>query len=200
MKQLLDFIPLIFFFIVYKMEERIVTIGSFEYTLGGIFSATEILVGLSIIIYGAIFLKNGKLERTQVITLVAVIFFCSFTIIMRDEAILKWKAPVVYWVFSSIFFGTHFFSKKNAIQHMLEHAVDMPAQAWTRLNLAWGIFCFFLACTNLFVAFTFHDYWVDFKVFGSMGLTFIFIIGQAFYISPYIQEEEAPDSEEKEHV
>ena len=195
MKQLLDFIPLIFFFIVYKMEERIIMIGSYEYTLGGIFSATEILVALSILVYGGIYLQCRKLERSQLITLVAVLFFCSFTIIMRDEAILKWKAPVVYWVFSGIFFVSHYFGQKKAVQHMMEHAVSMPDQAWTRLNLAWGFFCFGLAWTNLFVAFTFHEYWVDFKVFGSMGLTLVFIIGQAFYISPYMDAEEEKESE-----
>lgn len=198
MKQLLDFIPLIFFFIVYKMEERVIMIGSYEYTLGGIFSATEVLVALSILVYGSIYLKYRTLERSQLITLVAVLFFCSFTIIMRDEAILKWKAPVVYWIFSGIFFGTHYFSKKNAVQHMLEHAVTMPEQAWSRLNLAWGFFCFSLAWINLFVAFTFHEYWVDFKVFGSMGLTFIFIIGQAFYIGPYMDDDEEEETEKQE--
>jgi intracellular septation protein len=194
MKQLLDFIPLIFFFIVYKMEERLITLGGFEYTLGGIFSATEVLISMSILVYGGMYLKYRKLERSQLITLGAVLFFCTFTIIMRDEAILKWKAPVVYWIFSGIFFGTHYFSEKKAIQLMLEHAVTMPSEVWVRLNIAWGVFCFCLACTNLFVAFTFHEYWVDFKVFGSMGLTFIFIIGQSFYIAPYIEEDEESEA------
>lgn len=195
MKQLLDFIPLISFFIVYKMEERIIDLGGFEYTLGGVFSATEILVLLSVLIYGGIFLKNKKLERSQVITLVAVLFFCSFTIIMRDEAILKWKAPVVCWIFSGIFFATHFFGEKKAIQMVLEHALTLPDTIWTRINIAWGVFYFSLACTNLFVAFTFHEYWVDFKVFGSLGLTFAFAIGQTLYISSYIIEEEDIEEE-----
>ncbi len=190
MKQLLDYIPLIFFFIVYKMEERSVQLGSFTYNLGGIFSATEVLVVSSIFVYGALFLINKKLERTQLITLVAVLIFCSFTIIFREEAILKWKAPVVNWIFAAIFLGSHFFTKKNATQLMLEHAVEMPQHAWRRLNFAWAYFFIFLGTINLFVAFTFHEYWVDFKVFGSMGLIFLFIIGQTFYLMPYLQEDE----------
>jgi len=190
MKQLIDYIPLIFFFIVYKMEERSVQLGSFTYNLGGIFSATEILVVSSILVYGSLFLVHKKLERTQLITLVAVIIFCSFTIIFREEAILKWKAPVVNWIFASIFFGSHFFTKKNATQLMLEHAVEMPEHSWRRLNFAWAYFFLFLGAINLFVAFTFHEYWVDFKVFGSMGLIFLFIIGQTFYLMPYLQEDE----------
>jgi len=190
MKQLLDYIPLIFFFIVYKMEERVIQLGSITYNFGGIFSATEVLVTTSILVYGAIYLINKKLERTQLITLGAVILFCSFTIIFREEAILKWKAPVVNWIFASIFLGSHFFTKKSATQLMLEHAVEMPVNAWQRLNLAWAFFFLFLGSVNLFVAFTFHEYWVDFKVFGSMGLLFLFIIGQTFYIFPYLQEED----------
>ncbi|MGY8817687.1 MAG: inner membrane-spanning protein YciB, partial [Pseudomonadales bacterium] len=189
MKQLLDYIPLIFFFTVYKMEERVIQLGSINYNFGGIFSATEVLVASSILVYGAIFLINKKLERTQLITLGAVLIFCSFTIIFREEAILKWKAPVVNWVFASIFLGSHFFTKKNATQLMLEHAVEMPMHAWRRLNFAWALFFLFLGSVNLFVAFTFHEYWVDFKVFGSMGLILLFIIGQTFYLLPYLQDE-----------
>jgi len=190
MKQLNDYIPLIFFFVVYKMEERSLQLGSFTYNLGGIFSATEILVVSSILVYGTLFLVHKKLERTQLITLVAVIIFCSFTIIFREEAILKWKAPVVNWIFAAIFLGSHFFTKKNATQLMLEHAVEMPEHAWRRLNFAWAYFFIFLGSINLFVAFTFHEYWVDFKVFGSMGLIFLFIIGQTFYLMPYLQEDD----------
>jgi intracellular septation protein len=190
MKQLIDYIPLIFFFVVYKMEERSVQLGSFTYNLGGIFSATEVLVVSSVLVYGALFLVHKKLERTQLITLVAVLIFCSFTIIFREEAILKWKAPVVNWIFAAIFLGSHFFTKKNATQLMLEHAVEMPEHAWRRLNFAWAYFFVFLGSINLFVAFTFHEYWVDFKVFGSMGLIFLFIIGQTFYLMPYLQEDD----------
>lgn len=179
------------------MEERIIQIGSFAYTLGGIFSATEILVASSIIVYGLLFLIHKKLTRTQIITLIAVLFFCSFTIIFREEAILKWKAPVVNWIFGAIFLGSHYFTSKNATQMMLEHAVTMPDQAWTRLNLAWACFFVFLGGINLFVAFTFHDYWVDFKVFGSMGLLLLFIIGQTFYLMPYLQDDDDSKDPEK---
>lgn len=191
MKQLLDYIPLIVFFVVYKMEERVISLGGFEYTLGGIFSATEILIAASVLVYGGLYLKNRKLERAQVITLVAVLIFCSFTILFRDEAILKWKAPVVNWIFAAIFFATHWLMPKPAYQMMLEHAVSLPAPLWRRLNLAWGCFFLFLGAANLFVAFTFHEYWVDFKVFGSLALILLFVVAQTFYMAPYLSQEEA---------
>lgn len=190
MKQLLDYVPLIIFFIVYKTEERVINVAGFDYTLGGIFSATEILILSSVIVYGGLYLVYRKLERNQLITLGAVLVFCTFTILFREEAILKWKAPIVNWIFAAIFLGTQLFARKNATELMLGHAVTMPAQAWRRLNFAWIYFFVFLGAINLFVAFTFHDYWVDFKVFGSLALIFLFIIGQTVYMLPYLQEDE----------
>ncbi len=190
MKQLIDYIPLIAFLVVYKMEERVISLGSFDYNLGGIFSATEILVTASILVYGSIFLVNGKLSRSHLFLLSAVVLFCSFTLIFREEAILKWKAPVVNWIFACVFIGSQYINKENMTQIMLGHVVELPASKWKTLNFAWAGVFFFLGCTNLFVAFTFHDYWVDFKVFGSMAILLLFSVAQMAYLWPYIEEQE----------
>ncbi len=190
MKQLIDYIPLIAFLVVYKMEERVISLGSFDYNLGGIFSATEILVTASILVYGSIFLVNGKLSRSHLFLLSAVVLFCSFTLIFREEAILKWKAPVVNWIFACVFIGSQYINKQNMTQIMLGHVVELPASKWKTLNFAWAGVFFFLGCTNLFVAFTFHDYWVDFKVFGSMAILSLFSVAQMAYLWPYIEEQE----------
>jgi len=190
MKQLIDYIPLIAFLVVYKMEERVISLGSFDYNLGGIFSATEILVTASILVYGSIFLVNGKLSRSHLFLLSAVVLFCSFTLIFREEAILKWKAPVVNWIFACVFIGSQYINKQNMTQIMLGHVVELPASKWKTLNFAWAGVFLFLGCTNLFVAFTFHDYWVDFKVFGSMAILLLFSVAQMAYLWPYIEEQE----------
>lgn len=204
MKQFLDFLPLLAFIIVYKMEERLIQIGNFDYTLGGVFSATEILVATSLLVYGGFWLKNRSLTRTQVITLAGVVIFCTFTIVFRSESILKWKAPVVNWIFAALFLASHFFShllgNRNAIQRMLDHALTLPDPVWIRLNLAWAGCFFFLGCANLFVAFTFHEWWVDFKVFGSLGILLAFNIGQIFYIAPYLKEQEDDQDKQSSEV
>jgi len=196
MKQLIDYIPLVAFLIVYKMEERIVNIAGYEYTLGGIFSATEVLVTTSILVYGSIFLVNKKLSRTHVFLLSAVVILCTFTLIFREEAILKWKAPVVNWIFAVVFIVSQYVHKENMTQLMLGHVVELPAAQWKKLNFAWAGAFAFLGCVNLFVAFTFHDYWVDFKVFGSMAILLIFSIAQMFYLWPYIEEQEKREQKE----
>ena len=195
MKQLIDYIPLVAFLIVYKMEERIISIAGYDYALGGIFSATEVLVTASILVYGAIFLKNGKLSRTHVFLLAAVVIFCTFTLVFREEAILKWKAPVVNWIFAVVFILSQYVHKENMTQLMLGHVVELPKAEWKKLNFAWAGAFFFLGCTNLFVAFTFHDYWVDFKVFGSMAILLLFSIAQMFYLWPYLEEQERREQE-----
>lgn len=197
MKQLIDYIPLIAFLIVYKMDERLVTVADYTFTLGGIFSATAVLLIASVLVYGGIFIKNRKLSRTHLFLLVAVVLFCSFTLIFRDEAILKWKAPVVNWIFALVFLGSQYVGRENMTRMMLGHIVDLPDAKWKTLNFAWSAMFLFLGCANLFVAFTFHEYWVDFKVFGSMAILLLFSMAQMLYLWPYIEEHEKRQAEQE---
>ncbi|MDT4787705.1 putative intracellular septation protein A [compost metagenome] len=190
MKQFIDFIPLILFFIVYKLDPRAVELAGHTYMLGGIFSATAVLIISSVIVYGAIFLLQRRLEKGQWLTLVACLVFGGMTLAFHSETFLKWKAPVVNWLFALAFAGSHFIGDKPLIQRMMGHALNLPQAIWIRLNLAW--IAFFLVCgfANLFVAFTFHEFWVDFKVFGSLGMTVLFLVGQGVYLARHIHDGE----------
>jgi intracellular septation protein len=198
MKQFLEYIPLFFFLIVYKLDERLITIGTMEFTFGGIFSATAFLMLSTVLAYGIVLKMNGSLTRMQWIVVAAVLLFGSSTLILRSEEILKWKAPVVNWIMAAIFLGSQFIGKENMAKSMFGQIVSMPDTRWIRLNLAWVLVFFVVGCTNLFVAFTYHEYWVDFKVFGSMGMLILASIGQMFYIYPYLQTEtEAAENQPK---
>ena len=174
MKQWLDFIPLFAFFATFK-------------TLG-IFPATAVLIGSSVLVYGAIWLKDRHLENSQKVTLVATILFGSVTLLLHDETYLKWKAPVINWIFAAAFLGSMYIGEQPLVQRMMAKAFDMPANVWRKLNWAWIIFFIFAGASNAYVAFHFPQYWVDFKVFGSLGMTFI--IGQMIILSRYIKQEE----------
>lgn len=190
--------PAIFFLIVYKLDERLITIGTMEFTFGGIFSATAFLMLSTVLAYGIVLKMNGSLTRMQWIVVAAVLLFGSSTLILRSEEILKWKAPVVNWIMAAIFLGSQFIGKENMAKSMFGQIVSMPDTRWIRLNLAWVLVFFVVGCTNLFVAFTYHEYWVDFKVFGSMGMLILASIGQMFYIYPYLQTEtEAAENQPK---
>jgi intracellular septation protein len=195
-KQFIDFIPLILFFIVYKLDPRTVELAGQSFELGGIFSATAVLIASSVVVYGALFLLQRKLEKGQWLTLLACLVFGGMTLAFHSETFLKWKAPVVNWLFAAGFAASHFIGDKVLIQRVMGHAVQLPQQIWTRLNLAWVAFFIFSGCANLFVAFTFHDIWVDFKVFGSLGMTVLFLVAQGVYLARHIHDDAPQQSKD----
>ena len=191
MKQLIDYIPLLVFFLVWSLDERLVSICGYERTVGGVFSATEFLLVASTLVYGALWLKEKRLDKLQWITFVAVVLFCIPTIVFRNIEFLKWKAPIVNWLFASIFLGSRFIGEKPAIEHMMGHAVPAPREVWQRLNLYWVLYFFVLGAINLTVALLLSEaLWIKFKVFGNLALTFGFVFAQMPLLSKYLEEPE----------
>jgi len=196
-KQFIDFIPLLLFFIVYKIEPRIVEIAGHSLSVGGIYSATAMLIISSLVVYGILFIKQRKLEKSQWLTLIACLVFGSLTLAFHSETFLKWKAPVVNWLFALAFAGSHFIGDKLLIKRIMGHALTLPDAVWTRLNLAWIGFFLFCGAANLFVAFTYQSIWVDFKVFGSLGMTLLFLVAQGIYLSRHLHDTDAPTTHSK---
>ncbi|KIU44352.1 MULTISPECIES: septation protein A [Pseudomonas] len=188
MKQFIDFIPLFLFFIVYKLDPRTVDVAGQSFELGGIYSATAVLIISSLVVYGALLIRQRKLEKGQWLTLVACLVFGGLTLAFHSETFLKWKAPAVNWLFATAFAGSHFIGDRVLIKRIMGHALTLPEPVWTRLNLAWIAFFLFCGAANLFVAFTFQDIWVDFKVFGSLGMTVLFLVGQGVYLSRHLHD------------
>ena len=191
MKQFIDFIPLILFFVVYKISPQAVDILGHSFMVGGIFSATAMLIASSIVVYGILYVRQGKLEKSQWLTLAACLVFGSLTLAFHSETFLKWKAPVVNWLFALIFAGSHFIGDRLLIQRIMGHALTLPQAIWVKLNIAWIVFFLFCGAANLYVAFTYQDFWVDFKVFGSLGMTLIFLIGQGIFLARHIHDADA---------
>lgn len=196
-KQFIDFIPLILFFIVFKLEPRNVELAGQVFSVGGIFSATAVLIISSLVVYGSLFAVQRRLEKGQWLTLVGCLFFGGLTLAFHSETFLKWKAPVVNWLFALGFAGSHFIGKQPLIKRIMGHAVSLPDAIWTKLNIAWVLFFITLGATNLFVAFTFHEIWVDFKVFGSLSMTVLFLIGQGMFLARHMQDVPSNSSEDK---
>lgn len=202
MKQFIDYIPLLVFFSVWAIDERAVNIAGFEHSIGGIFSAAEFLLAASVIVYGTLLISQRRLDKFQWITFVAVVLFCLPTIIFRNIEFLKWKAPIVNWIFACVFLGSRFFGDKPAIEHMMGHVVNAPKEVWYRLNSIWIVYFIILGAINLTVAFTLSEaLWIQFKVFGNLILTFAFVLGQMPILAKYIEVDEAevaaePASEE----
>lgn len=185
MKQFVDFIPLLLFFIIFKIEPREIEFLGQTWLVGGIFSATAMLIASSVVVYGVLFSLYRRLEKRQWLTLLGCILFGGLTLAFQSETFLKLKSPVVNWLFALAFVGSHFIGKQPLIQRMMGHAITLPDKIWVKLNIAWVAFFFISGAANLFVAFTFHAIWVDFKVFGSLIMTLIFFIGQGVFIANY---------------
>ncbi|TLS65547.1 septation protein A [Mariprofundus erugo] len=176
MKMLFDFFPILLFFAAYKIYD--------------IYTATAILIAASAIQTIGHRIIKGRFEKAHLITLVLVAIFGSLTLILHDEVFIKWKPTAINWLFAIIFIGSHFIGEKTVMQRMMGENITLPATVWNRLNLAWALFFTFLGALNLYVAFTFDtDTWVNFKLFCMMGLTFVFIIAQSFYLAPYLKDE-----------
>jgi len=187
-KQFIDFIPLILFFIVYKISPQAVDVLGHSFMVGGIYSATAMLIASSLVVYGVLYVRQGKLEKSQWLTLIACLVFGSLTLAFHSETFLKWKAPVVNWVFALIFASSHFIGDRLLIQRIMGHALTLPQAVWTKLNIAWILFFLFCGAANLYVAFTYQEFWVDFKVFGSLGMTLLFLVGQGIFLARHIHD------------
>ncbi|MDQ7001922.1 MAG: septation protein A [Ghiorsea sp.] len=180
MKMLIDFLPVALFFIVYKTED--------------IYMATAVLIIASAIQTVGVRLWKGKFEQSHVITLVLVAAFGGLTLFLHDEMFIKWKPSVINWLFAVVFIGSMWIGKQNIIQRMMGGQVSLPQVVWSKLNVAWALFFIFLGFLNLYVIYNYDtDTWVNFKMFGLMGLTVVFIIGQSLYMAKYIQAEEVED-------
>ena len=180
MKFLFDFFPLVAFLIAfYYPEDR----------EQGIYLAIQVLIiasTIQIIIY---WLITRKFEKMHVITLVLTVILGGATLLLKDVRFIKWKPTAVNWVFALVFLGSQFIGKKPIIRRMMDHAISVPDEIWTKLNIGWVVFFIFSGIANLYVVYNFStEFWVNFKVYGLLGLTFIFAIGQALYMSRYMEE------------
>jgi intracellular septation protein len=186
MKLLFDFLPILLFFIAYKLYDFYV--------------ATAVIIIASTLQVGWIWFRHHRVENMHLVTLVLVIVLGGATLLLHDEVFMKWKPTVVNWLFALAFLGSQFIGNKNILQRMLESQITLDTpNIWLRLNLMWISFFILMGVINLYVAFNFStDTWVNFKLFGMMGLTVIFIIAQSIYLAQHIVvvEDSSDDSTE----
>ncbi|MDX8402163.1 MAG: septation protein A [Mariprofundaceae bacterium] len=178
MKVLLDFFPVLLFFAVYQWQ--------------GIYAATAALMAVTLL--QAIWhrVRHGRFETIHLVTLALVAVFGGATLALHDDTFIKWKPTVVNWLFAAAFLATQFIGNKPLIARMMDSKIALPAQVWTRLNAAWSLFFLGMGALNLWVAFRFPtETWVNFKLFGLLGLTFAFVLAQGFWLARHVQEEPA---------
>lgn len=179
MKLLFDFFPVLLFFIAYKLH--------------GIYSATAVAIIATFAQVGWIWLRQRRVEALHLVTLVLIVLFGGATLLLKDEMFIKWKPTVLDWLFALAFLASRYIGNKPLAERMMGRNVSLPPAAWSRLNLSWVVFFLALGLVNLYVVYHFDTaVWVDFRLFGMIGLTVIFALGQAVYMARHM--ESAPDT------
>ena len=176
MKLLFDLFPLILFFVAYKLAD--------------IYVATGVAIIASVAQIAWLKLARRPVEPMQWASLAIIFVFGGLTLLWHDETFIKWKPTVLYGGFALVLGAGRLFFGRDLIRSVMGAQMALPDAVWQKLNLAWMVFFAAMAALNLFVAYNFPtDIWVNFKLFGTLGLTVAFVIGQAFYVGRFIQEE-----------
>lgn len=174
MKLLFDFFPILLFFIAYK--------------LFNIYVATGVAIVSSFIQTGGFWLRHKHFETTHLLSFAIILLLGSATLISHDVMFIKWKPTAIYWVLATLFFTTQFIGNQPLIKRLINNKISLPDTAWKRLNACWALFFVIMGSLNLYIVYNFStNTWVDFKLFGTIGLTVIFVLLQSLYMAKFLK-------------
>jgi len=181
MKMFMDFFPIALFFIAFK--------------LGGIYVATGVAMAATLLQIGWLYFRHGKVEPMQWVSLAIITLFGGATLLTHDETFIKWKPTILYWLMGGVLLGGQVLFKRNLLMKIMSAQLNLPDPIWLRLLFAWVAFFAVMGVVNLWVAFNFDtDTWVNYKLFGGMGLMIVFVLLQAMYLSRHIKLEDTEKS------
>ena len=195
MKFFFDFFPVLLFFLTYKLfgyvpVELIDLANQIPYVSidpkepkDAMFLATLVIIIATIAQNILHYYVYRRFEKMHLVSLVLLVVLGGATVIMKDAQLLVWKVTVINWLFGLVFLGSQFIGEKPIVERLMGQAFEASQSIWTRLNIAWIIFFIAIGLVNLYVFFNFgEESWVNFKFYGLMGATFIFIIAQSIYL------------------
>ncbi|HTT37377.1 MAG TPA: septation protein A [Burkholderiales bacterium] len=205
MKFLFDLFPVILFFLAYSAAKRMPDTsaalassllagigvgGQVAVEQGPILLATVVAILATFAQVGWLVLRRRKVDRMLWISLIIIVGLGGATVVLRDATFIKWKPTVLYWTFAAVLLGADVLFKKNLVRTMVQEQIRLPDTVWTRLNLSWVVFFAFMGAANLFVAYHFSESaWVNFKLFGGIGLMLVFVLVQALMLSRYVEDQ-----------
>lgn len=184
-KLLFDLFPLILFFIAFR---------NFD-----IYTATAVTIVAVFAQIAWLKLRQKTIETTHWINLGVIVVFGGATLFFQNEAFIKWKPTVLYWLFASILIGSHLILRRNLMQKIMGGQIVLPAKVWDKMNYSWALFFIVSGALNLYIAFSGHfseSQWVNFKVFGSLVLLIIFVIAQSIWLGRYLKDHNAANDDQ----
>jgi intracellular septation protein len=175
MKFLFDLFPVALFFVAFKIS--------------GIYVATAVAIAASLLQVGWLKLRKQRVHPMLWASLGIIVVFGGATLVLQDETFIKWKPTVLYWLFGVVLAVSATVFGRNLIRLMLSEQVRLPEPVWARLNWSWVAFFVFMGAANLYVAYNFStDLWVNFKLFGGMGLMLAFVVVQSLFLAKYAED------------
>tara|TARA_R110002110_G_scaffold415858_1_gene658560 strand:+ start:16413 stop:16964 length:552 start_codon:yes stop_codon:yes gene_type:complete len=173
MKLFFDTLPIILFFVAYK---------AYDIYVATITAIVAIAAQIAFML-----LRGKRPETTQWATLGIIVVLGGATLYLHDEMFIKWKPTAVYWLFALAFLGSRYIGQKTLVERMLGKNLSLPTKIWSNLNFGWVAFFIVMGFLNLYVVYNFDtDTWVNFKLFGILGITFVFILIQAALLAKFI--------------
>jgi intracellular septation protein len=176
MKFLFDLFPIILFFIAFK--------------LWGIFTATAVAIAATLIQVAWVAFRHRKVDAMLWVSLGVIVVFGGATLVLHNQKFIQWKPTALYWLFTAGLICARYAFGKNIIEKMMSKQLTLPGSIWDKLNLAWALFFFALGIANLYVVGNFTEaQWVNFKLFGTTGAMFVFVLAQSLWLAKYLKEE-----------
>jgi intracellular septation protein len=208
MKLLFDFLPIILFFAAFNIGKgnaeaaaRLATEHLGFMVQGGVVGpkeapillATVVVIAATLAQVAWVKLRGRKVDTMLWVSLALVTVFGGATIWFNNETFIKWKPTVLYWVMGAAFVVMPLLTGRNLLRTLLGEQLELPGVVWQRLSLAWMAFFAAMGVLNLWVAYSFDTaVWVNFKLFGGIGLTVLFTLAQAVYLSRYLKPDDTP--------
>jgi intracellular septation protein len=205
MKLLFDFLPIVLFFVAFKYAEAnrgwaaafatshlgfIVSGGEVGPQEAPVLLATVVVIVATLAQVAWLKARGRKVDKMLWVSLALVVVLGGLTIWFHNETFIKWKPSVLYWVTGLAFWLGPLVAGRNLLRLLLGEQLTLPDRVWQRLNFAWVAFFATMGLLNLWVAYTFStDTWVNFKLFGSLGLMLAFTVAQGFYISRHVRDD-----------
>lgn len=173
MKALLDFVPLIAFFIVARTQ--------------GILAAAGALLIATIVVYAIHFIRQkGKFDKQQWVVLLLTIVFCGGTLLLRDDIYLRWKSPIINGIFALTLLVSAAINKP-LMQLAMKEVFTLTLSGWKKLTVAWALFFAFMGVLHYITAFTMSDEaWINFKTYGWIPIMLVFVVAQFALLKKHI--------------
>ncbi|MFN3416226.1 MAG: septation protein A [Caldimonas sp.] len=206
MKLFFDFLPLILFFGSFKLAESrpgqaaelatawfgpLAAGAAVDAQAAPVLLATAVVMAATAVQIGVLLARGRRVDAMLWVSLVLVLVLGGATLWFHSETFIKWKPSVLYWIMGASLWVSQVVLRHNLLHALMGGQIDLPASVWQRLNFAWIAFFGLMGLLNVYVAYSYPTaVWVNFKVFGSLGLMLLFLLAQAVYLSRHLKNEE----------